>query len=176
MDVLQRAAPQARFGLYGVNGKFIGGAAYAHALAASKMGPCLSRSDNITHWPLGISDRLSHLTGNGVLALVPRIAGLDGIYGEDEAAYFNDTEELGALAQKFLKDDALRRKIARAAWQRAHAQYNERRVAKFIAEAAMGGDFSEDYAWQRLPENQLDEAGFDAKSAPKQSADNINSP
>ena len=38
-------------------------------------------------------------------------------------------------------------KPAEAGWRRAHRSYNERRIAKYIVEAAMNNDFSESYEW-----------------------------
>ena len=140
------AMPGLRFGAFGCNGNpAIGGAALASTIGQSKMGLNLSRANNI---PLYSSDRIAQLTGNGCLAITPRVPQMAELFGEDEVAYY-DEGDLTETVARYNKDDEARQRKAKAGWQRAHADYNERRVAGFIAAAAFGKDVSE-YQWSKF--------------------------
>ena len=58
------------------------------------------------------------------------------LFEENEVAYYSDTEELLSHIQTYGTDDTTWRKTAEAGWRRAHRSYNERRIAKYIVEAA----------------------------------------
>lgn len=134
-----------RCGFFGFGGQpVLTGAAFITVFGKGKMGLNLSRATDI---PLYSSDRLAQLTGNGCLALTPRTPQMPLLFSEEEVVYYDDEDTLLELLNRYNKEDSIRRKIAEAGWRRAHASYNERRVARFMVEAAMGGEFSEPYEW-----------------------------
>ena len=145
-----RILPKAKVGIFGDRSDNCLGGAKMHAtMGASKIGASLDRIFHLqpNSYPMSHSDRLANIFGNGCLSLMPRTPGMDILYSDDEAAYFGSIDEMCEQASRFLLDDAARRRVAEAGWKRAHGSYNERRVARFIVEAADGGDFSERYEW-----------------------------
>ena len=128
----------------GDNAPFLGGASLMKAITNSKMGLNLSRTEQV---PLYSSARLAQIVGNGCLALVPRVPEMENLFSEEEVAYCESEEELPDVVARYIKDDSTRRRKAEAGWRRGHGSYNERRIAKFIVEAAQGEKFSEEYEW-----------------------------
>ena len=152
LDAVQNI-PGIRAGFFGFGGRrTLTGAALPKTIAASKIGLNFSRADNI---PLYSSDRLAQLTGNGCAAVLPRIPKIEKLFNENEAAYFSRAEEIPPLVAELLADDSRRREIARAGWKRAHGAYNEKRVCKFIAEAAFHNKFGEEYEWLEFSQNAI---------------------
>lgn len=150
LDAVQNI-PGMRAGFFGFGGRpSLTGAALPKTIAASKIGLNFSRPADI---PLYSSDRLAQLTGNGCLAVMPRTPNMEILFNENEAAYFSRAEELPQLISELLKDDSRRRETARAGWKRAHESYNEKRVCKFITEAAFQKPFSEEYEWLPFSQN-----------------------
>ena len=146
-DILRRLEEDdgVRCGFFGFDGRpHLGGAQLATVIGNSKMGLNLSRTNAV---PLYSSDRLAQLTGNGCLTLMPQTPEMTTLFNNDEVVYYADTDELLSHLARYNKDDAARRKIAMAGWQRAHTAYNERRVTRFIIEAAFAREFGEVYEW-----------------------------
>lgn len=139
------AMPGVRRGFFGFGGRpHLHGARYQSEIAASKIGLNLSQASDI---PLYSSDRLAHIAGNGACVVTPRTPLMENLFAEDEVCYFAEEEEIPGLVRGLLDDDSRRRTIARSGWERAHAAYNEKRIARFLLEAAGGGEFSEPYEW-----------------------------
>ena len=140
-----RALPNVKCGFFGIDGApSLGGVALHQAITAAKIGLNLSHAADI---PLYSSDRLAQLAGNGCCVVSPRTPQMDTLFGDNEICYFDDCQELPSLIGALLKDDERRRAVAFAGWRRAHSSYNEKRVCRFIVEAAMGDEFGEKYEW-----------------------------
>jgi hypothetical protein len=130
------------------------GADYVKTLARSKCGLNLSReregrSNLATPDDLYVysSDRISHLTGNGVLTFSHRKYNIDKLYGEDEMVYYDNDEDLVSKIAYFLENDNKRRKIAKKGWEKAHLHLNERLGAQFITDVLSNNKFSHPYIW-----------------------------
>ncbi|MEQ8267442.1 MAG: glycosyltransferase [Parvibaculum sp.] len=145
MRDIEARVPEARYSFYGLEGRpYVQGQTYFNAIASARMGLNLNRADD--HY-LYSSDRFAQYAGNGLLVFVARSTGYDEIFSEDEFVFFRDLGELADRLRYFLKNDSERQRIARNGYERYHAIFSERLVARFIEEAAMGRPFSEDYAW-----------------------------
>lgn len=145
MRALKAAVPEARYGFFGIDGKGpVFGAAYFDAIAASRMGLNLNRSD--TDY-LYSSDRLAQFAGNGLLVFVERTSGYGDIFADDEFAFYQGPEELASRLRYFLAHDDERQAVARKGHAKYHAIFNERLVARFIEEATFGRHAAADYAW-----------------------------
>lgn len=142
---LRARLPDVRCLFPGLDGEpRVGGAAYHALLAASRMGLSLSRrSDNYLY----SSDRMAHLMGNGVLTLVDRRTGFGDVFGEDEAAFYSEVEDLLDTVRRFRADDAARRAVAEAGWRKAHRIFDARIVARYLVELTFGLALSNDYGW-----------------------------
>jgi len=135
-----------RFEVYGSLGQpGIFGHAYFQKLQQTKMALNFSRRDDVY---LYSSDRISQLTGNGVLTLTNRIPGYEMLYAEDEMAYFDGIVDLLEKIRYYCSNDKQRRELAARGWQRAHESLNSQRVAKYMLEVIFNEPFTEPYEWQ----------------------------
>lgn len=133
-------------GLFGQ--KLLSGAAYQTALAQAGIGLNISRrADDFLY----SSDRLAHLTGNGLLAVIERGTGYDQLFGDDEMAFFSNLDELAELISRYRADKAARRRVAGAGRRHYSELFNERRVAAYIVDAAWGNTDPARYPWPDHP-------------------------
>jgi len=155
VDLIRKRLPQIEFpehvsfetgGLWGAD--------YVETLSRSKCGLNLSReregpenlatSDDLYVYS---SDRVSHLTGNGVLTFTHRKYKIDKLYGDDEMVYFDDDEDLIDKIAYYLENHEMRRKIAKKGWEKAHNHFNERLGAQYITDILYKNKLSYPYIW-----------------------------
>ncbi len=142
---------------YGMNGKpLLYDARYFEAIANARMGINISQI-----WTRGCyekaadenlylysSDRISHYMGSGLLTFITRDHRLEELFVENvDAVYFDSKEELLDKVRYYKQHDDTRKAVARAGWEKAHTHYNERLIASYVVEAALGQPFSHDYRW-----------------------------
>ncbi len=145
MRKLEAAVPEARYAFCGLEGlPPIFGSAYFDMIASARMGLNLNRSDE--HY-LYSSDRIAQYAGNGLLLFVGRSTGYGEIFSDREFAFYDGLEDLAEKLRYFMTHDDERKAIAAAGHAKYHAIFNERLVARFIEEAALGRALSPDYAW-----------------------------
>ncbi len=120
------------------------GAEYFHTLAKSRMGLNYSRRNDVC---LYSSDRIAHMTGNGLLTFTPKIPQFDLIYKEDEVVYFETLDELVEKARFYRSNVELASRIAEKGWLRAHQSCSSQRVARFMEETIFQLPYSESYEW-----------------------------
>ena len=124
------------------------GAAYQTALEQATIGLNISRrADDYLY----SSDRLAHLTGNGLLAVIERTTGYDQFFGDDEMVFFSSLEELAELVARYRTDRAARQRVAASGRRHYVDLFNERRIAAYIVEAALGNLNSTRYPWPDHP-------------------------
>ena len=131
------------FGIYGEQP--IWGQAYDDLIARSKMGLNLNR---IEGWPLYSSDRIAQLFGNGLLTFLWDKGGMRKLFNDDQAVFFNDTEDLTQKIKTFQQDDSLRKQIAQQGFNHYHEHFSAERIIRFITETTFGTPYSHDYLWQ----------------------------
>ncbi|MDA1090500.1 MAG: glycosyltransferase [Proteobacteria bacterium] len=155
LDVIRERLPDIRFpyhvdhetgGLWGAN--------YMRTLGRSKCGLNLSRQ---REGPINIgkaedlyiysSDRVSQLTGNGVLTLTHEQFYLDQLFSEDEMIFFSSNDDLVDKIAYFLDNDGERRRIAKNGWKKAHEELNERLAAQYIIDIMFREKLSHPYIW-----------------------------
>ena len=130
------------------------GANYMRALGRSKCGLNLSRE---REGPINIgkpedlyiysSDRVSQLTGNGVLVFTHAKYHLEQLFSEDEMVFFSSNEDLIEKIAHFLDNDDERRRIAKKGWDKAHRDLNERLAAQYIVDVLFHDALSHPYIW-----------------------------
>jgi hypothetical protein len=129
-------------GLLGFPG--LGGIDYMNNLASSRMGLNHSRRNDVC---LYSSDRIAHLTGNGLMTLSPKVPDLDLIYKDNEIVYFDDVDDLVSKTRYYSAHPEEAAKIAEAGWKRVHTTCNAERVARFMEETIYNIPYSESYEW-----------------------------
>ncbi|MDD3596893.1 glycosyltransferase, partial [Sulfuricurvum sp.] len=129
--------------LAGLNTRFAGclgqprifGAEYMQTLSQSRMGLNYSRRNDVE---LYSSDRIAHLTGNGVLTFTPRIPGYEALYIEDEVVYFDDLDDLIAKVRYYYGHFDEGAAIAKRGWEKAHMLCHADRVVNEMVEIIIG--------------------------------------
>lgn len=136
-----------RLGIFGSLGQpLIFGHAKEQVLAKSRMALNLSRRVDVD---LYSSDRVSQLTGNGLLTLTPHGSGMDLLYSADEMAYYADYDELVSRIRDLRAHDAERIRIARNGWQKSHEQYSARRTARFLLNLTLRRPDYQEVCWSQ---------------------------
>jgi len=131
---------------YGCLGnKPIFGAEYVDTLGLASMSMSYNRRNDVE---LYMSDRIAHLTGNGILTFSPKVPKMEMLYTPDEVVYFDELGDLVAKIEEFKNDDEKRKKIARNGWQMTQNSYNAARVAKYMSEVIFDRPLSQTYEWQ----------------------------
>ena len=130
------------------------GADYMKAMGRSKCGLNLSREREGPHNLAKLedlyiysSDRVSHLTGNGVLAFTHEQYHLDELFTEDEMVFFKSNDDLIEKIAHYLENEDGRRRIAKNGWEKAHNKLNERLAADFIVDVLFREELSHPYIW-----------------------------
>ena len=123
------------------------GGEYQRVFSSSAMGLSINASN---HDYLYSSDRMAHLMGNGVLALVDRRTGFGDLFNEDEIAFYTTEEELYKKIAFYRTNAKERMKIAKKGWQKYHQLFNERIVAKYIADLMFDEFDASDYQWPTI--------------------------
>lgn len=112
------------------------GADYMDVLSRSRMGLNYSRRNDVE---LYSSDRIAHLTGNGLLTFTPRIPGFEELYSDDEVVYFDSYDELLEKIRYYHGHPDAGTAIARRGWEKAHYCYNNTLITKFMIETILRG-------------------------------------
>ena len=122
----------------------VGGTAYFAALQSARMGWSLSRRASA---PLYASDRMAHILGWGLTALVDRRSGFQRFYGDDEMVFYDDLDDLAGKLIGLIGDDARARDIARRGWETTWRLFHSSRVFGYVL-AQLGRDGgAQDYEW-----------------------------
>ncbi|MCU0793394.1 MAG: glycosyltransferase [Opitutaceae bacterium] len=142
---LRDETPGLRFRIHKAFGEpTISGHAYFRALGTSMMGLNLSRRWDV---PWYCSDRISHLLGNGVLALTPRTPGLTDLFGQDALGWYDNLEELRRLIDEMRHNPEEARRRARLGWEQARERCESGLVARWMLGVAMEGRQVVDVRW-----------------------------
>lgn len=145
---IKQAIPSIRCRLGMLQGNpHLKGHAYQEALTQSAIGVNVSRRNDVM---LYSSDRLAHLVGNGLAALVDRRTGYDRLFSDDQFVFFSNLDEMIARLRTLVAEPAHRAAIAARGRSRYHDLFNERRVAQYVVEVAFGELRPSDYEWPTL--------------------------
>ena len=155
LDLIRKRLPDISFPYhvdYETDGLW--GADYMRTLGRSKCGLNLSRQ---REGPINLakpedlyiysSDRVSQLTGNGVLTFTHEQNHFDQLFTEDEMVFFKSNEDLVEKIAHYLKNDDGRRRIAKNGWKKTHRELNERLAAQYIVDVLFREELSHPYIW-----------------------------
>jgi hypothetical protein len=125
----------------------LGGAAYQQAAESAALGLNISRRDD---YLLYSSDRIAQLCGNGQVVLTPRATGYGQLFSEGEMVFFDGLDDLAEAIAGLIAEPERRMRIAAAGRARYHALFNERVVAAYMLDVALGRADPAAYAWPTL--------------------------
>ena len=72
---------------------------------------------------------------------------MQDFFSEKETVYFHTPDELAEKIAFFNSHDDARRAVAAAGRAKYHALFNAQRTLRYMVEATLGEEFSEDYEW-----------------------------
>jgi hypothetical protein len=93
------------------------------------------------------SDRIAHIMGNGVLGFTSDKFSLNHLYSDKEVVFFSELGDLIEKVRFYKQNPAARQEIAKAGWKRAHRDFNEATVIKYVLERLMDKPLSQEYSW-----------------------------
>lgn len=125
----------------------LSGAAFQQALESTAIGLNISRRGD---YLLYSSDRLAQTVGNGQAIVIERATGYDKLFTPDEMSFFSSIEELTQNLRQLVADPDRRQAIAAAGRERYIALFNERVVARYVLEVALGCHDPTRYEWPTL--------------------------
>lgn len=117
---------------------------YINLLGSTKMSISYNRRNDVE---LYMSDRITHLTGNGILTFSPKVPKMELLYSEDEVVYFDGIHDLTEKISELNSNSEKRKTIAKNGWYKTHESYNSTRVAKFMIEIIFHKNTKEVYEW-----------------------------
>ena len=148
LELIRSRCPEMNFGFFGCLGTpKVWGVPKERIMARSKMAINLSRRDDM---PLYSSNRLGDTTANGLLNFSPASAGLQALYREHEAVYYDDIDDLVTKLRFYNANDDKRIEVAKAGWRRSHEDFAATRVSEFMVGAAFRTPGYDDVPWPRF--------------------------
>ncbi len=129
------------------NGVNLTGGEYQRVFSNTAMGLSINASN---HDYLYSSDRMAHLIGNGALALVDSHTGFGDLFGNDEIAFFQGEDELYTKIKYYRANPQERMAVAKKGWIKYHQLFNEKIIAKYIADIMFDEFNPKDYPWPTI--------------------------
>ncbi len=142
---LQMRVPGLRRNTPGIGGRpEVDGNAYFQALRSARMGWSLSRRASA---PLYASDRMAHILGWGLVALVDQRSGFQRFYNDDEMVFYNDLDDLAGKLTGLIADDATARHMARRGWETTWRLFHSSRVFAYVLAQLGNEGGAQGYEW-----------------------------
>jgi spore maturation protein CgeB len=140
-QLVSRLANMPNCEVYGCCGKpKIGAMNYLYAISGAKIGLSINADNNIR---LYHSNRLTHYLACGTMAIAKKVPDSDLLFKEGRhLRYFDTAEEFFELAERFLKHEDERKKIADDGMKWAHEQFNCVKIAGYILDLIEKGRYS----------------------------------
>ena len=126
--------PQIKFASFGMdNFEPIWGANYYYYLSQSKMALNISRG---SYQNLYSSDRISSLIGNGLLVFISKKAKFEKLFNNKEVVFFNNKKDLTNKINYYSRNDKIRIKFAKSAYEKYHKHMNNLVITNYILKCA----------------------------------------
>ena len=109
----------------------------------SKLALNLSQGKPIKYYS---SDRIAHYMGNGIATLVDKKTKLNHFFGSNEIIFYNSFSDLNLKLNKFIKNNKLRKQIAKNGKTKYHKKFNSVVIADFIISKTFG--FKKKFSWE----------------------------
>ncbi len=115
---------------FGINGREpIWGQYFLDEMQKSPMGINLNQGEPMY---LYSSDRIASYIGNGLCTFLQSNRGLEELYNDTEAVYFQNDEELIDKIKFFKKNIEKSKKISMNGWRKSHECFNEKVICNYI--------------------------------------------
>ena len=134
-----------KFDIYGLNNvQPIWANQYFKTISNSKMGLNLSRGTPIKYYS---SDRLTQITGNGLVTLIDKKTGYNDFFDDSEMVFYSNVYDLSEKIVKINKDEKLRKSIAKKGKNKYLKYFNSNLVAEFIINKTLQINNKSKYLW-----------------------------
>ena len=144
MDVFKNH-DKSKFDIYGLNDvQPIWAEQYFKTIKNAKMGLNLSRGKPIKYYS---SDRLTQITGNGLVTLIDEKTGYHDFFNDNEMVFYKNLNDLSEKILKLSRDDKTRRSIGSKGKIKYLKYFNSTLVAEFIVNKSMGYNTKKKYLW-----------------------------
>ncbi len=134
-----------KFDMFGINNvQPIWADQYFKTISNSKMGLNLSRGTPIKYYS---SDRITQITGNGLVTLIDEKTGYQNFFNKNEMVFYKNLSDLSEKILKISKDDKLRKKIGKNGKLKYLKHFNSNLVAQFIIDKTFNNVNKKKYLW-----------------------------
>jgi hypothetical protein len=136
LDMLIKKIPNIKYDFYGFENKQpIWGNDFNNAIINCKMGLNLSRGAPTKYYS---SNRIASILGNGLLTFIDKKTQLDDFFSNKEVIFYNNIEDLASKIKYYIKNDTLRKKIAKSGKDKYFKLFNGKKIAKHIVDISLG--------------------------------------
>jgi len=134
-----------KFDIFGINNvQPIWADQYFKNISNSKMGLNLSRGSPIKYYS---SDRISQITGNGLVTLIDEKTGYRDFFNDKEMVFYSNVYDLKEKISKISRDEKLRKSIGRRGKKKYSKYFNSNLVADFIINKTLEINPNKKYLW-----------------------------
>ena len=134
-----------KFDIFGINNvQPIWADQYFKNISNSKMGLNLSRGSPIKYYS---SDRISQITGNGLVTLIDEKTGYRDFFNDKEMVFYSNVYDLKEKISKISRDEKLRKSIGRNGKKKYSKFFNSNLVADFIINKTLEINPKKKYLW-----------------------------
>ena len=134
-----------KFDIFGINKvQPIWADQYFKTISSSKMGLNLSRGAPIKYYS---SDRLTQITGNGLVTLIDEKTGYKDFFTNKEMVFYSNISDLTEKISRISKDEKLRRSIGKKGKDKYIKYFNSNLVSEFIINKTFDINTKKKYLW-----------------------------
>jgi len=134
-----------KFDIFGINKvQPIWADQYFKTISNSKMGLNLSRGLPIKYYS---SDRITQITGNGLVTLIDERTGYRDFFSENEMVFYKNLSDLSEKISKISQDEKLRKTIGRNGKKKYFKYFNSNLAADFIINKTFDINRKKKYLW-----------------------------
>ncbi len=139
LNELVKKIPTIKYDFYGfANKQPIWGNNFFRTLINSKMALNLSRGKPTKYYS---SNRIASIMGNGLLTFIDTKVKMDHFFSNKEIVFYNSINDLSEKIKFYAKNDKSRIDIAKKGKKKYFKLFNEKRVAKYIIDISLGGNY-----------------------------------
>ena len=133
---LIKITPNVKFDCYGINDtQPVWAENFLNSISQNKIGLNLSQGSPSNYYS---SDRFSQLIGNGLLVMIDEKTKIGNFFNKDEIITYKNISDLSEKIIRYVKDDKIRKKIAKKGRDKYFKYFNSEIIAKFIINKTYG--------------------------------------
>ena len=140
LNKLVKRIPKIKYDFYGfANKQPIWGNNFFRTLINSKMALNLSRGKPTKYYS---SNRIASIMGNGLLTFIDKKVKMNHFFSNNEIVFYSSIDDLSQKIKFYAKNDKSRIEIAKNGKKKYFKLFNEKRVAKYIIDISLGGNYN----------------------------------